>query len=138
MAMTSSTSILRSLVYYWQRIVKKTLICLHGTGVLVDRSDKHEMNRFALLRSLITQGTDKPWHILFCLKVHSHGAAAATAFLPQWGQSVHTVWQQHRQSNTQCNAKYVALPLPQPHRMGLEPIYLWHCHCSHCRKCSCE
>ena len=65
MAMTSSTSLLRSLVYYWQRGIKRKLICLHGTAVLIDRSDKHEMNRFALLRSPITQGTGKPWHILF-------------------------------------------------------------------------
>ena len=27
------------------------------------------------------------------VKVHSHNVAAAMAFLPQWGQSVHTVWQ---------------------------------------------
>ena len=27
------------------------------------------------------------------LKVHSHGAAAAMAILPQWDESVHTVWQ---------------------------------------------
>ena len=80
--------------------------------------------------------------LTFCsnhtLKVHSHGAVAATAFLPQCGQSVHTVRQQQWQSNTQCNAKYVVLPLLQPHRMGLEPIYLrHHCHSS-CHKCLCE
>ena len=63
--MTSSTTDLGSLVYFWQRAVKRKLICLHGTAVLIDRSDKHEMNRFALLRSLITHGTGKPWFILF-------------------------------------------------------------------------
>ena len=72
------------------------------------------------------------------LKVHSRGAVAATAFLPQCGQSVHTVRQQQWQSNTQCKAKYVVLPLLQLHRMGLEPIYLQRCCHSCCRKYLCE
>ena len=62
MGMTSSTPVLGRLVYFWQRAVKRKLICLQGTALL---SDKHEMSRFALLRSNITQGTGKPWHILF-------------------------------------------------------------------------
>ena len=76
-------------------------------------------------------------------KVHSHDAATAMAFLHQWSQSVHTgatMVVATRQSfifirNMQCLSN---LPLPQPHKMGLEPFYLWHCCCSCYRKCSCE
>ena len=67
------------------------------------------------------------------VKVCSHGAAwqqgLLMSFLLQY-QCVRTVRQQQH-SNMQCNAKYFAtavLPLPQLHRMGLEPIYL-HCCC---------
>ena len=53
------------------------------------------------------------------LKVHSNGAAAATAFfLCGW-------WQ--RQSKHEC----FTLPLSLPHRMGSKNIYLRHNCCSH-------
>ena len=53
------------------------------------------------------------------LKVHSHGAATATAFLSQWGQSAHTV----RQITIKNNLFAIAAAT----RIGSEPIYL-HCH----------
>ena len=80
---------------------------------------------------------------VFPFKVHSYGAAAAKAFLPQWSQSVNTVRQQQWQSSMQCNAKYfatatatqngvgtylVVLPLPQSLLLPLSVIKsIWYC-----------
>ena len=45
-------------------------------------------------------------------------------------KNVHTVWLRQ----WQITIKTISLPLPQPRRIGSEPIYLWHhCHC--CFRC---
>ena len=58
------------------------------------------------------------------LKVRSHGTAAAMAFLPQWDQSVHTVWLQQRQ----ITVKTVLICHCCSHKNGVRTHYL-HCHC---------
>ena len=41
-------------------------------------------------------------------------------------------------SKVTYNVMQNILLLPQLHRIGLEPIYLWHCCRGHCHKCSYE
>ena len=118
--------------------IKSLLVLGGGVGVKLVIPNLNEVQLFPRLRfkvsSLVTKFSMRS--ITLDFKVRSYGAAAAMAFLLHWSQSVHNMRQRQWLSSMQCNAKYFAaaiLPLPQLHRMGLEPIY-FRCHChSRCR-----
>ena len=113
--------------------IKSLLVLGGGVGVKLVIPNLNEVQLFPRLRfkvsSLVTKFSMRSITLNF--KVRSYGAAVAMASLLHWSQSVHIVAQRQWLSSMQCNAKYFAaaiLPLPQLHRMGLEPIY-FRCHC---------
>ena len=71
------------------------------------------------------------------VKVCSHGAAAAVIFCVFHcvaTESVHSVWL--RQWYSSAMLMQNTLPLLQPHKIGLEPIYLPHLCLNHCHCCT--